>query len=107
MSDVHEGGCLCRAIRYRVTGDPMRVSACYCTFCQRRTGGALSIHAFFDEQNIELIGDGLTTYVRTSLRRKRSLVAVTLLQTVRNNCDADSGKVSKHPNHHGRHIRRP
>ena len=40
----------------------MRVSACYCTFCQRRTGGAWSIHAFFDEQNIELIGDGLTTY---------------------------------------------
>ena len=62
MIDVHEGGCLCRAIRYRVRGDPMRVSACYCSFCQRRTGGALSIHAFFDEQNIELIGDGLTTY---------------------------------------------
>ena len=41
---------------------PDAVSACYCTFCQRRTGGALSIHAFFDEQNIELIGDGLTTY---------------------------------------------
>jgi hypothetical protein len=62
MSEVHEGGCLCRAIRYRVRGDPMRVSACYCTFCQRRTGGALSIHAFFDEQNIAIIGDGLTTY---------------------------------------------
>jgi hypothetical protein len=60
MTGVHEGGCLCRAIRYRVTGSPLRVSACYCTFCQRRTGGALSVHAFFDEQNIELIGDGLT-----------------------------------------------
>src|SRR4029450_4110869 len=62
MSEVHEGGCLCRTIRYRVTGNPLRVSACYCTFCQRRTGGALSIHAFFGEQNIHLIGDGLTTY---------------------------------------------
>ena len=32
MSEAHEGGCLCKAIRYRVTGDPLRVSACYCTF---------------------------------------------------------------------------
>jgi hypothetical protein len=42
--------------------NPLRVSACYCTFCQRRTGGALSIHAFFEEKNIESTGDGLTTY---------------------------------------------
>ena len=66
MSEVHEGGCLCRTIRYRITGEPLRVSACYCTFCQRRTGGALSIHAFFDEQNIESTGGGLTTYEQRS-----------------------------------------
>jgi hypothetical protein len=66
MSEIHEGGCVCRAIRYRVNGTPLRVSACYCTFCQRRTGGALSIHAFFDEQNIESAGDGLTTYEQRS-----------------------------------------
>lgn len=62
MSEVHGGGCLCKAIRYRVKGDPLRVSACYCTFCQRRTGGAFSIHAFFNEQNVESEGDGLATY---------------------------------------------
>jgi hypothetical protein len=66
MAEIHEGGCVCRAIRYRVNGTPLRVSACYCTFCQRRTGGALSIHAFFDEQNIESAGDGLTTYEQRS-----------------------------------------
>jgi hypothetical protein len=38
MAEVHEGGCVCGAIRYRVTADPLRVCACYCTFCQRRTG---------------------------------------------------------------------
>jgi hypothetical protein len=26
MSDVHEGDCLCRAIRYRVRGDPLAIS---------------------------------------------------------------------------------
>ena len=66
MFEVHKGGCLCRTIRYCVRGNPLRVSACYCTFCQRRTGGALSIHAFFDEQNIELTGDMLTTYEQPS-----------------------------------------
>ena len=66
MFEVHEGGCLCRTIRYCVRGNPLRVSACYCTFCQRRTGGALSIHAFFDEQNIELTGDMLSTYEQPS-----------------------------------------
>ena len=29
MSEIHEGGCVCRAIRYRVNGTPLRVSACY------------------------------------------------------------------------------
>ena len=56
MPEVHEGGCLCKAIRYHAKGNPLRVSACYCTFCQRRTGGAFSIHAFFEEQSVELTG---------------------------------------------------
>ena len=62
MSKVHEGGCLCWTIRCRVKGNPPRASACYCTFCQRRTGSAFSIHAFFEEQNVESTGNGLTTY---------------------------------------------
>ena len=66
MAEIHEGGCLCGAIRYRVTGKPQRVGACHCTFCQRRTGSAFSVHAFFDEKNVECSGDGLTTYEERS-----------------------------------------
>ena len=66
MSEVHEGGCLCGAIRYRVKGDPMRVSVCHCTFCQRRTASAFAIAVFFGEENVELTGNGLTTYEHTS-----------------------------------------
>ena len=62
MSDLHEGGCICGAIRYRTHGKPERVAACYCTFCQKRTGGALSIHAWFPESAVELIGSSLSTY---------------------------------------------
>jgi hypothetical protein len=35
---LHEGGCLCGAIRYAVSGQALRVTHCYCRFCQRATG---------------------------------------------------------------------
>ncbi len=32
------GGCLCGAIRYRITGEPLCISHCHCTYCRRATG---------------------------------------------------------------------
>jgi hypothetical protein len=66
MAEIHEGGCLCGAARYRVTGKPQRVGVCHCTFCQRRTGSAFSIHAFFDEENVDCNWDTLATYEERS-----------------------------------------
>ena len=66
MADIHEGGCLCGAHRYRVKGEPMRVSVCHCTFCQRRTGSVCGIAVFFAEENTEIRGDDLATYEHTS-----------------------------------------
>ncbi len=37
-SDVLEGGCLCGAIRYRLTGSPRIVSHCHCSLCRRVSG---------------------------------------------------------------------
>ncbi len=31
MSEIHEGGCLCGAIRYRVKGNPLGAQVCHCT----------------------------------------------------------------------------
>ena len=42
---IHEGGCLCGALRYRVAGDPRRTTICHCTDCQRRTGTAFALLA--------------------------------------------------------------
>lgn len=53
-------------IRYRVEGDPVRSSVCYCTFCQRRTGSALAVAAFFPEEHVKLAGDTLTEYEHIS-----------------------------------------
>ncbi len=66
MSEVHEGGCLCRAIRYRVKGNPLVAYVCHCTFCQRRSGSAFGTNIWFEEENVELTGDGLTTYEQRS-----------------------------------------
>lgn len=33
-----EGGCLCGAVRYRVTAVPVDSSYCHCRMCQRRSG---------------------------------------------------------------------
>ena len=35
---MHEGGCVCGAVRYRVKNAPFRTGVCHCKFCQRRTG---------------------------------------------------------------------
>ncbi len=66
MSEIHEGGCLCGAIRYRVKGNPWRAYVCHCTDCQRRTGSAFAIIVWFEEENVELTDDGLTIYEHRS-----------------------------------------
>ncbi len=66
MPEVHEGGCLCRAIRYLVKGNPLRAYVCHCTFCQQVTGSAFATIVWFEEENVELTGDGLTTYEHRS-----------------------------------------
>lgn len=40
MSDgtIFEGGCLCGAIRYRATAEPLRGVICHCEMCRRHSG---------------------------------------------------------------------
>ena len=47
------GGCLCGAIRYRSTADPVWVGHCHCTNCQRWTGSAAFSGAFFALDELE------------------------------------------------------
>jgi hypothetical protein len=57
-----EGGCLCGAVRYRVSAAPVRTSACHCRNCQRRTGSAFGIGAYFKEGDVQFLQGELKTY---------------------------------------------
>ena len=50
-----EGGCSCRAVRYRMTTAPMVVHACHCTWCQRETGSAHALNAVIEAERVELL----------------------------------------------------
>lgn len=50
-----EGGCTCRAVRYRMTGKPMFVHCCHCRWCQRETGTAFALNAMIEADRVELL----------------------------------------------------
>ena len=62
MSKRHEGGCVCGSVRYVTQGDPLRVTVCHCTWCQKRTGTAFAVEPVFNEDQVEITGGPLTKY---------------------------------------------
>ena len=55
MSVTREGGCSCRAVRFRLTSDPLFVNCCHCLNCQRQTGSAFVINLLIETDRVELL----------------------------------------------------
>ena len=53
-------------VRYKTRGKPKRVSACACTWCQKRTGSAFGLTVYFEENDIEFLQGAMRKYQRTS-----------------------------------------
>src|SRR5580704_17745674 len=65
MPEIHEGGCLRGAVRYRTVGNPDETEGtgvCHCTFCHRRTGSAFGVNAYFSAPAVEILSGELKTY---------------------------------------------
>jgi hypothetical protein len=52
---MHEGGCACGAVRYRLTSEPMFVHCCHCRNCQRQTGSAFVVNLLIEGDRVELL----------------------------------------------------
>lgn len=49
--------CGCGRLQVHVKSEPFLVSACHCDFCQKRTGSAFGVEAYFQEGEPVIIGD--------------------------------------------------
>jgi hypothetical protein len=71
-SVVHEGGCLCGDVRYMTTAEPVRITICHCTFCQRLTGSAYLVEPIFRRQDVVFFGTAPKIYHhRSDMSHKR------------------------------------
>ncbi len=53
MSFPAEGGCLCGAIRYRISAEPMDAMHCHCTNCRKASGAAVLTFVTVDPEHVE------------------------------------------------------
>jgi hypothetical protein len=54
-----EGGCQCRAVRYRIKAAPIGIYVCHCKDCQRASGAAFSMTMVMNADDVELISGEL------------------------------------------------
>ena len=72
MATSRTASCACGQLRLNVTGEPARVGICNCTQCQRRTGAAFAVGAFFPKHQVSAV-EGKHKAFRRSSDSGRSL----------------------------------
>jgi hypothetical protein len=60
------GGCLCGAVRYATSAEPVRVTFCHCKFCQKATGSAYMVEPIFLKGSFEITSGKPATYSQAS-----------------------------------------
>lgn len=51
-----EGGCDCRAVRYRMETPPLFVHCCHCRWCQRESGASFALNAMIEADRVTELG---------------------------------------------------
>jgi hypothetical protein len=52
--------CRCGKLRATATGEPVRVSACHCLNCKKRTGSAFAVQARWPKDDVRIEGESKT-----------------------------------------------
>ena len=55
MSFPLEGGCDCKAVRYRMETKPLFVNCCHCRWCQRESGASFALNAMIETDRVTLL----------------------------------------------------
>jgi len=55
-NEIHEGGCLCGAVRYRASAAPLRGVICHCELCRRHSGAPCLAFVHFPVEAFEWLG---------------------------------------------------
>lgn len=55
--DMITGGCLCRAVRYRISAQPILTRVCWCRLCQYLGSGNGTVNACFASAAVSVEGD--------------------------------------------------
>ena len=51
-----EGGCDCKAVRYRMQSTPLFVHCCHCRWCQRESGASFALNALIEADRVTNLG---------------------------------------------------
>jgi hypothetical protein len=67
MPNPHPGGCLCGAVRYTISAEPLGARMCWCRDCQRIASGSATVNVLFPEEVVAITGElGLFTMIADS-----------------------------------------
>ncbi|ACP25462.1 glutathione-dependent formaldehyde-activating, GFA [Sinorhizobium fredii NGR234] len=70
MTDIHEGGCLCGAVRFKTRGKLRELIYCHCSQCRKQTGLYYAATNVLDS-HMDVQGANEITWYRSSSAARR------------------------------------
>jgi hypothetical protein len=64
MTKPHTGGCLCGAVCYECSGEPVNIAHCFCTDCQKSSGTQMSTNLLVPTGSVKVTRGKLAQYAK-------------------------------------------